>query len=129
MVIRIFSDKIFSKAKLILFCSELIFICKAISLQHQAHVHVKYLFMRYAIFTYKMHLSSHYHVCQYMLLATGGKKQVTWSSSNHMQVLQYGQVAEPEVSGDPTSPLYSQALAHNELIMHPPERTLPFQPS
>lgn len=57
------------------------------------------------------------------------KNQVTWSSSNHMQVLQYGQVAEPEVSGDPTSPLYSKALAHNELIMHPAERTLPFQRS
>lgn len=55
------------------------------------------------------------------------KNQVTWSSSNHMQVLQYGQVAEPEASGDPASPLYSQALAHNELIMHPPKWTLPFQ--
>jgi len=28
----------------------------------------------HAIFTYKMHLSSHYHVCQHMLLATGGLK-------------------------------------------------------
>lgn len=59
--------------------------------------------------------------CCWLRVGVGG------GSSNHMQVLQYGQVAEPEASGDPTSPLYSQALAHNELIMHPSEQTLPFQ--